>query len=171
MQPQKTGPCRQPGKSVTPAVYGPIFAGNQQLLEYQRKQPASDLQGGFVKDRQRILVVDDHLDGANALVRLLRHSGCEAFAVGSAQEALSLLEEQKPDALILDVMMPGMDGPTLLQIIRSNPRLRDLPVVMYSSDSNYERVDEARRLGAQDYIVKGRFGWQDFHSRIESLVS
>jgi CheY-like chemotaxis protein len=125
----------------------------------------------LVNSRQRILVVDDHLDGANALVRLLRQSGCDALAVGSGEEALSVLEEQTPDAVILDVMMPGMDGPTLLRTIRANPRLRDLPVVMYSSDSNYERVDEARRLGAQDYIVKGRFGWQDFHSRIESLVS
>jgi CheY-like chemotaxis protein len=124
-----------------------------------------------MKTGQPILVVDDHLAGAEALVRLLRQCGREALAVGSGSEALSVLEHNTPEAVILDVMMPGMDGPTVLRRIRDNPRLKNIPVLMYSSDSNYERAEEARRLGAQDYIVKGRFGWQDFYSRIEECVA
>jgi|SRR5687768_4127628 CheY-like chemotaxis protein len=103
----------------------------------------------------KVLIVDDHLDQCRPLMILMRHLGHEAWCLGSAAEALEFLRGQIPDVLVLDVMMPGMDGMELLALLRRSPQTSAMPVVMYSalSDPNYQRYVLSK--GANDYWVKG----------------
>src|SRR5437763_5390376 len=96
-----------------------------------------------------VLVVDDHCDTADVLSRLLKRNGYEAVPVNNGLEALAYLARHKPAAIVLDVMMPGMDGGTLLRAIRENAALRDIPVVVLSGDFSYERMKELTNSGAQ----------------------
>ena len=113
-----------------------------------------------------VLIVDDHADTAALLARLLQLHGHNAIAVASAKDALTVLERVRPDVIVLDVMMPEMDGPALLKALRENASFRSTPVVMYSADFSHERLQETQRLGAQDFIVKGTIGFEDLCSRI-----
>src|SRR5205814_10329493 len=76
-----------------------------------------------------ILVVDDHKDTCDALERLLKHKGYEATCVESADEAIRFLRRELPALIILDEMMPGMNGLELLHLLREDPRYDHIPVI------------------------------------------
>jgi CheY-like chemotaxis protein len=100
----------------------------------------------------KVLLVDDHPDSVEALVRMFRKTGYEADCVESAAAALSKLDMDRPAVLVVDVMMPEMDGVELLKAIRSRAGCEKLPVLMLTADPR--RAREALTLGAQDYILK-----------------
>lgn len=113
-----------------------------------------------------VLIVDDHEDTARLLARLLELNGHEARTVSDARRAMAALEQLKPDVVVLDVMMPDIDGPSLLRAIRASVSFSNTPVLMYSADFSQDRLQETRQLGAQDYIVKGSIGVDEMCSRI-----
>jgi CheY-like chemotaxis protein len=113
-----------------------------------------------------ILIVDDHLDSCEALKRLLGKVGYRSETCGSGAEALGFIRAVKPRLLVLDVMMPDMNGLEVLRAIRSDPELADIPVMMYSACDNNETVDEALKGGANDYILKSQTDWTDLLGRI-----
>ena len=82
---------------------------------------------------QRILVADDDAALARTLSWILRENGYEVITVPNAEELIDRLEVEQPDLLLLDIMMPRVDGLQLLERIKSDPRKRDLPVLMISS--------------------------------------
>ena len=91
------------------------------------------------------------------MVRLVQVIGHKATAATSGREALDALErEHRPDLVLLDVMMPEMDGLEVLRTVRADGRFDDLAVVMYTAVTDPVKREEALRLGAQDYAVKGR---------------
>ena len=104
-----------------------------------------------------VLVVDDTDTARDVVERILRFHGVNAFGARNGFEALSLLDQVSPDLVLLDVSMPEMDGLTVLQRIRENPRWHDTPVVMMSAISDEESVGKAFRLGACEYLVKANF--------------
>lgn len=103
-----------------------------------------------------VLVVDDDADAAEILSLLLRQQGYIALPVGSGAEAMRVLEKIVPALVILDVMMPGIDGLQVLRWIRGHNGLARLPVLMYTADQSAEVESTAMRSGAQGYFVKGR---------------
>jgi two-component system, OmpR family, response regulator len=105
----------------------------------------------------RILYVDDEADIREVAGLALGLNGeLEVEAVGSGAEAISLLESNqfRPDALLLDVMMPGMDGPTLLQAIRALPAYAATPVVFITARAQREEQNRLLGLGAVGVITK-----------------
>ncbi|MBS1625639.1 MAG: response regulator [Bacteroidetes bacterium] len=97
---------------------------------------------------------DDFLIFSRAIERLGHSADCSHAIDGRA--ALELLEgmEQLPRFIFLDINMNGMNGLELLSILDRNPRLRDIPVVMYSTSSAPRDIEDARLLGAWYYLVK-----------------
>jgi len=98
-----------------------------------------------------ILVVDDSVDWCNVLAKLLTMMGDKAVCVCSGQLALNSLQLHIPRLVILDVMMPDMDGMEVLRRIRSEPKTALLPVVMFSAIDDPAYPDYARSKGATDY--------------------
>ena len=108
-----------------------------------------------------VLVVDDSTDSAHVLTLLLRQQGYTALAVGSGSEARRVLEKILPAVVILDVMMPELDGLEVLQWIRAHDSLARLPVLMYSADQSPETERKAMLCGAQGFLVKGRTAFSE----------
>jgi PleD family two-component response regulator len=104
-------------------------------------------------------------------VRLLVMAGFDASLHHCGQDALDAIPATRPALVILDVDMPSMDGLECLRSIRARHGADRLPVVMYSGDFVYERVSEAKRLGAQEYIVKGAMQWPEFLEIIQRHVA
>jgi CheY-like chemotaxis protein len=118
-----------------------------------------------------ILIVDDDAAMGASLERLLRVLGHNAVAVPRAMEALSLLGIRRPQLIITDIHMPGgMDGLTFVRSVRQDKSFDSIPIWVYSVDFSEDLGREAKRAGAQEYIVKGTIGYNALSARIEALL-
>jgi CheY-like chemotaxis protein len=113
-----------------------------------------------------ILVVDDNADSCKALAKLLTMMGDKALCVCSGQLALNSLQLHIPCLVILDVMMPGMDGMEVLSRIRSEPKTAHLPVVMFSAIDDPEYPKYAKSKGATDFWMKGKLEFAALHQLV-----
>ncbi len=104
-----------------------------------------------------ILVVDDHAETRRPLVRLLQLEGYQATGAGNALEAIGLFNQAIPDLILLDVMIPPMDGLTFLMRVREDVRGRDVPVIVVSGLSDPQTTARARELGVREHLVKTQF--------------
>ena len=118
-----------------------------------------------------VLIIDDNLDTASALARLLKRREQDAVAVDSGPAALELLETMRPSVIVLDVMMPRMDGLEVLKHLRGTPVLKDVPVIIFSADFRIETARRAAELGAKAYLVKGTVEWKHLCDTIGKLAS
>lgn len=104
---------------------------------------------------QHVLLVDDDPDiRMVAKLSLTRVGKWAVLAAGGGAEALAVLETNKPDVILLDVMMPLMDGPTLLAKIRENPATAGIPVIFLSAKVQAREVKRYLEYGAAGVIVK-----------------
>ena len=116
-----------------------------------------------------LLLVDDDENTARAMGRLLERVGYTAVWMSSGAEALHVMKDLRFDLVILDWMMPEMDGIQVLRRLREDPDTRDVPVMMYSAavDAGMER--EAARLGAVDCVLKSG-GFPALFDRVEACL-
>src|SRR5438105_2231961 len=103
----------------------------------------------------KILVVDDTEDARDVLSRLLRMGGFCTVTAADGVAAIKSLEKDHPDLVLLDLMMPRMNGVQVLETMRQDPRWRNIPVMLLTALSEGDLVKEAARLGISDFILKG----------------
>ncbi len=101
-----------------------------------------------------IITVDDDPEMRNMLVNALSRQGYSVGQARSGQEALALLEENRPDLLILDIGMPGLDGLTLCHRLREDPRFVTLPILFLTALSQPADVIKGLDAGGDDYVTK-----------------
>lgn len=106
------------------------------------------------EDSGLLLIVDDNEDNRDVLARRLKKQGHFTVTVADGQEALTALAEQPFDLVLLDIMMPEMDGYEVLFRIKSEPRTQHLPVIMISALDELESVVRCIEMGAADYLPK-----------------
>jgi two-component system alkaline phosphatase synthesis response regulator PhoP len=102
----------------------------------------------------KILLVDDHPDVVRLLTMALREDGHELLGCGDGAEALRLVEEERPDLVILDIVMPEPDGLRVLNRIKTDPRLNTIVVVMLSARGEPEDMALGLDVGADFYLSK-----------------
>lgn len=101
-----------------------------------------------------VLVVDDEPMARTLLRLMLVRAGFEVIEAEDGFAALEKLEGDRPDIMILDVMMPGMDGFTVCKTIREDSAASDLPIIMLSAKTDSESVNKGLRVGADKYLTK-----------------
>ena len=101
-----------------------------------------------------ILVVDDNRDNVEILQAFLESRGYRVASASDGKAALAKLEEVRPALVLLDVMMPGMDGWQVCRTIKNHPEFASTRVVMVTAKGGYEDKFEGMRSGADDYVVK-----------------
>ena len=105
-------------------------------------------------DKRTIMVVDDNPDIVTIVKTILEVKGYVVQSAFSGQEVLSLLKEQKPDLIILDVMMPQMDGLEVLTRLKGDAGTASIPVILLTAKVQYEDVLGGYKMGADYYITK-----------------
>lgn len=101
-----------------------------------------------------VLIVDDEPLTQDLLRMMLEPAGFRVTCAEHGLEALEKVKDNKPDIMILDVMMPHMDGITVCKKIRSNPETANLPIVMLSGKTHLNAVEEGLEAGANRYLPK-----------------
>ena len=102
----------------------------------------------------QVLIVDDTRTIRYQLKELLAGRGFDVYEACDGVEALEKIQANKPHILLMDIMMPNMDGIECCRRIKSNPRLKDIKVVMVTTKGEYAKVNEAFKAGCDDYITK-----------------
>ena len=104
--------------------------------------------------KSKILVVDDEIEVLNILTKRLESEGFLTLKASDANEGLKKILEEKPDLVLLDIVMPNKDGFSMLRDMQSLEELRKIPVIMVSAKSETDSLFEGKRLGAMDYLIK-----------------
>ena len=103
---------------------------------------------------KRILVVDDEIGALTLIGIMLDRGGFEVLKAREANQALAILDKETPDLMILDVMMPGVDGIELCQMIRKRKETAETPILILSARGDAESVMRGMDAGASDYLPK-----------------
>lgn len=103
---------------------------------------------------RKILIADDEHKIVMTLEYTFRKNGYEVFIARDGSEVLELLKEEIPDVILLDVMMPNVDGYTTIQEIRKQEKLKNCKVVFLSAKTNPADIEKGLKLGADAYVTK-----------------
>lgn len=120
--------------------------------------------------QKHILVVDDDRDLRRMLSESLRSAGYRVAGVSSGTRALETLRRLRPNAIIMDLMLPGMDGFVLCEKLRRNPETADIPILVLTGISSQIARFAGMESGASDYLTKP-FSVIDLLDRLQALVS
>jgi DNA-binding response OmpR family regulator len=120
----------------------------------------------LMHDRQRIMVIDDDQNMLKLLDRTLEMEGYDTVVFADGSSALNLLSEVNPDLVILDIMMPGLDGLQTLDLIREHS---NVPVIMLTARHEIEILQKALFMGADDYVNKP-FNTRSLVARIQAKL-
>ena len=102
----------------------------------------------------RVLLVDDDRQTRLKLSRTLESEGYSVSVAQGGRQALDMLEFESFDLIILDILMPEVDGFTVLSQVKAAPALREIPVVVISAVDDPESIEKCRQLGAAEYLIK-----------------
>ncbi|MEW5957196.1 MAG: response regulator [Chloroflexota bacterium] len=103
---------------------------------------------------QEILIVDDNPVNLHRLLRMLHGQGYQVRSATNGVQALAAVQLEPPDLILLDIMMPDMDGYEVCTRLKTNPESRDIPVIIVSALSETEDIIQAFSVGAVDYVTK-----------------
>jgi CheY-like chemotaxis protein len=126
------------------------------------------------KSKQRpikIVLAEDEYFIAMAYEEGLSYAGYQVVLANDGEEALAALKQDLPDLVLLDIIMPNMNGFEALTIIRADPKLKHLPVVVLSNLSQAADEAEARRLGATDFLIKSDYSLKELVAFIEDVLA
>ena len=100
------------------------------------------------------MLVDDVRLFLNLEETFFRRTGCEIFTAQNGPEAIRIAKKEKPDLILLDLLMPEMNGDEVCRVIKSDVELKNTKVIMVSTQSDEETVQRCKRMGCDDYITK-----------------
>jgi len=108
----------------------------------------------MIRQQKTIIVVEDEPDTAEMFAEMMRLSGYQVHKSYGGSPAINLITNKKPDAVVLDVMMPDISGLEVLRFMRRDPRLAHIPVILVSAKSQPDDVQDGMDAGARMYLTK-----------------
>ena len=139
------------GKPYDPAF---VVKRARELTQARPAQPEADPKQGATARRRRVLVVDDSPTFLHAVMEELSKDGYELMAASSAEEALVLLKAQPVDCILMDLVLPGMDGIAATSLIRADLKLATVPLLMLTALFESRKMAEALAAGVDAFCPK-----------------
>ncbi|MFQ5851092.1 MAG: response regulator [Candidatus Binatia bacterium] len=118
---------------------------------------------------KRVLVVEDHPDMREVLSWAIEYMGFSVISANNGKEGVEKAIEQKPHLILMDIMMPGMDGREATRIIRSNPETQDIPILAATVLFKESDLRTCIEAGCNDYIAKP-FTFRELQGKIQEFI-
>ncbi len=117
-----------------------------------------------------ILLVEDDIFVSDIYQTKLGQEGFQVLVAENGMEAVKKLKDSIPDLILLDIVMPYMDGMEVLRKLKEKKEWKDIPVMLLTNLSDKEKVDEGMGLGASDYLIKSHFTPSEVVEKVRSLL-
>jgi DNA-binding response OmpR family regulator len=118
----------------------------------------------------KVLLVEDDDFLSNLFGNKLVHEGCEYFHARTGEEALAITDRETPDVILLDLMLPGMNGFDVLASLRADHRFTSTPVLILSNLGQKEDIERCMALGATKYFIKAEHDLDDITNEIVNIL-
>jgi len=119
---------------------------------------------------KKVLVVEDESFLRDLLSMKLSKEECVLIHAFDGDEALTAIEEQKPDIVLLDLVLPSMSGFDVLEKVKKNPDTASIPVIILSNLGQQEDIDRGKKLGAVDFLVKANYSIDEIIVRLKEVL-
>lgn len=118
----------------------------------------------------KILIIEDEAVLSSVLSKKLLNEGYGVALAENGEEGLKKIKEEKPDLILLDIVMPKMDGFEVMKKINKDASLKSIPIIIISNSGQAVEIDKAIKLGAKDYLVKAVFDPQEVVNKVEKYL-
>ena len=118
-----------------------------------------------------ILIVEDDTFLSSTYRLKFTKVGFTVYIAMDGQEAINILQNVRPDVILLDLVMPVKDGFTVLSEVKANDQYKTIPVIVTSNLSQKEDIDKAKELGAADFIIKSDVSLDDLVKKVQNLLA
>lgn len=119
---------------------------------------------------KKIMIIEDDRLLRDMMSRKLEKEGYKVSLVIDGSEGEEKVREMKPDAILLDLILPGVNGFEILENIKKDESLKEIPVIILSNLGQKSEVDKGMELGASDYLVKAHFTPEEIIKKIEKVL-
>ena len=123
----------------------------------------------MAEDQKTVIVVEDEPDAAELFAEMMRVSGFRVLKTYSSTPAISLIAQEKPDIVLLDIMMPDISGLEVLRFMRREKELMQIPVIVVSARSMPSDIREGLEAGATIYLTKP-VGYLDLKKAVDEVI-
>lgn len=122
-------------------------------------------------EAKKIMIVEDDVFIRDIYQVKFSQEGFDVITAEDGVKALEMLKDVTPDIILLDIIMPYMNGMEVLKKIKSDDKLKNIPVIMLTNISEKEKVDEGMNLGIADYLIKSHFTPSEVLAKVNSLLN
>jgi len=123
-----------------------------------------------MKEKKNILLVEDDAFVCDIYQTKLEQEGYKLILANNGLEAMKKLEEGIPDLILLDIVMPYMDGLEVLKKLKAEEKWKKIPVIILTNLSQKEEVEEGLGIGADDYLIKSHFTPSEVVEKVKSML-
>ncbi len=117
-----------------------------------------------------ILIVEDEEVLASFLKRKLSRRGYRSIVAADGKEGLKKIKEIRPDLILLDIVMPKMDGFEVMEAKQKIEAIKDIPIIIISNSGQPVEISRAQKLGAKDWIIKTNFNPEEVVGKVEKIL-
>ena len=119
---------------------------------------------------KRILFIEDEAALQKTFGDILKSEGFEVISALDGETGLNLVEEEKPDLVLLDLILPKIHGLDVLKEIKQNENTKNIPVIVLTNIESIDKIDKALELGATTYLVKSDYSLEDVIAKIKKAL-
>lgn len=119
---------------------------------------------------KKVLIVEDEAIILDLLQKKLTKEGYETLIARDGDEGLAVMRKNKPDIVLLDIIMPKMGGFEVMAEMQKDEELKQIPIIVISNSGQPVEIDKAQSLGAKDWLVKAEFNPQEVIDKIEKQI-
>jgi len=119
---------------------------------------------------KKILIIEDEEIISNLLAKKLSQVGYEVKTAFNGQEGLEILEQEKPDLVLIDIVMPKKDGFETISEVKGDPTLKDIPIIIISNSGQPVELDKAKEMGVNDWFIKTDFDPQEVIQKVKKQI-
>ena len=120
--------------------------------------------------KAKVLIVEDDRFLRELMVRKLKMENFEVIEAEDGEQGLKKMKEEKPDLVLLDLILPEMDGFEVLEQKRKDDEIKNIPVIILSNLGQKEEIDRGLQLGAKDYLVKAQFSPSEIIEKVKIFL-